>query len=326
MSARVPSGPIRFPAMERRAAHRKSATSRWPIVLAVVAALVVVGGGATGVVWVARSHHPVAASVAKHQVLPFDLLATNPPSTAKVVPSATTVTVSLSSPIAPGSPMPSLSPLVAGSWSLVSPSEVEFVPSTPLVPGATETLVVPGGTSGMVSAQGVRLDSSVSIPFSVEPGSILRLQQLLAELGYLPLSFQPTAPMTSLTQEADVQQGTFGWRWPDQPTSLTSLWTPGVMNVITKGAIMEYEDQHGLKTDGLAGPQVWTDLLTDALSGHADANAWDYVYVSETDPESVTVYSDGAVTYKTAANTGISVRARRSREPSPSSPAMSRPR
>jgi peptidoglycan hydrolase-like protein with peptidoglycan-binding domain len=289
----------------QRAAHRRP--SRWPIVFAVAAALVVLGGGATGVVWIAHSSHTPTTDDARHQILPFDLLATNPPSTAKVVPSATTITVSLSSPIAPGSPMPSLSPAVAGSWSLVSPSEVEFVPSTPLVPGATETLVVPGGSSGMVSAQGVRLASTVNVPFSVEPGSTLRLQQLLAELGYLPLSFTPTAPMTSLSEEADVQQGTFGWRWPDQPTSLTSLWTAGEMNIITKGAIMDFEDQHGLKTDGVPGPQVWTDLLADALDGHADANPWNYVYVSEADPESVTVYSDGSVQYKTLANTGIPV-------------------
>jgi lipoprotein-anchoring transpeptidase ErfK/SrfK len=77
------------------------------------------------------------------------------------------------------------------------------------------------------------------------------------------------------------------------------------MNVITKGAIMDFEDQHGLKTDGLPGPQVWSDLLSDASSGHADANPWRYVYVSESDPESVTVYSDGSVAYRTLANTGI---------------------
>src|SRR6202034_205697 len=139
----------------------------------------------------------------------------------------------------------------------------------PLVPGATESVVIPGGSTGMVSDQGQFLSTSTTVPFSVETGSILRLQQLLAELGYLPLTFTPTAPLTSLTQEADVQQGTFGWRWPNQPASLTSLWTPGQMNVITKGAIMDFEDQHGLATDGQPGPQVWTDLLADAASGHA---------------------------------------------------------
>jgi lipoprotein-anchoring transpeptidase ErfK/SrfK len=111
--------------------------------------------------------------------------------------------------------------------------------------------------------------------------------------------------MTSPTQEADVQQGTFGWRWANQPTSLTSLWTAGEMNVITKGAIMDFEDQHDLKTDGQPGPQVWTDLLADASSGHPDANPYRYVYVTENDPETVTVYQDGVVDYSTLANTGV---------------------
>jgi peptidoglycan hydrolase-like protein with peptidoglycan-binding domain len=223
------------------------------------------------------------------------------------VPSATTITVSFSSPIAKNSPMPTLNPSVPGAWSLVSPSELEFVPSAPLVPGVTESVVIPGGTQGMVSEQGVRLADSTTVPFNVQTGSVLRLQQLLAELGYLPLTFTPTAPLTSLSQEADVQQGTFGWRWPDQPQSLTSLWTQGQMNVITKGAIMDFENQHDLKTDGVAGPTVWNDLLADAASGHGDANPYRYVYVSEDDPETVTVYQSGSVVYRTLANTGIGV-------------------
>ncbi len=79
------------------------------------------------------------------------------------------------------------------------------------------------------------------------------------------------------------------------------------MNVITKGAIMDFEDQQGLKTDGVAGPTVWSALLADVASGHADANPYHYVYVSEADPETVTVYQSGSVVYQTLANTGISV-------------------
>ena len=30
---------------------------------------------------------------------------------------------------------------------------------------------------------------------------------------------------------------------------------------------MDFEDQHGLTTDGLAGPQVWTALLAAAATG-----------------------------------------------------------
>ncbi len=291
--------------MQREPAHRKSATRRWPAVVAVVAAVLVVGGGATGFVLLGRNNTPIATTAAARQSLPFDVVATTPTASTGQVPSGTTVTVSFSSPIAPNSPMPTLSPTVPGAWSLLSPSELEFVPSAPLVPGATESVVIPGGSGGMVSADGVRLASSTTVPFNVQTGSVLRLQQLLAELGYLPLTFTPAAPLTSLSQEANVQQGTFGWRWPNQPASLTSLWTPGQMNVITKGAIMDFEDQNGLKTDGQPGPTVWTALLADAAGGRSDANPYRYVYVSESQPESVTVYQSGSVVYQSVANTGI---------------------
>jgi peptidoglycan hydrolase-like protein with peptidoglycan-binding domain len=291
--------------MQGQPAHRKTSTRRWPVVVAVVAALVVVGGGATAAVWVARNNHPVAPAAGPKQSQPFDVIATTPSASSSQVPSATTITVSFSSPIGRNSPMPTLSPSVPGAWSLMSPTELEFVPSAALVPGVSESVVIPGGSNGMENSEGVHLASSTTIPFNVQTGSVLRLQQLLAELGYLPLTFTPTTPLTSLSQEADVQQGTFGWRWPDQPQSLTSLWTQGEMNVITKGAIMDFEDQHALKTDGIAGPTVWNDLLADAASGHADANPYRYVYVSEDDPETVTVYQSGSVVYRTLANTGI---------------------
>jgi lipoprotein-anchoring transpeptidase ErfK/SrfK len=291
--------------MQPQPAHSRKSARRWPIVVAGLAALLVVGGGATAVVLVARSNHVKVATGAPRPVTPFNVIATTPSASAKLVPSATTITVSFSAPIAQNSARPTLAPPVPGTWSLVSATELEFVASAPLVPGATESVLIPGGSSGMVSDQGQYLSASTTVPFSVATGSILRLQQLLAELGYLPLTFTPIAPMTSLTQAADVQQGTFGWRWPDQPAWLTSLWTPGEMNVITKGAIMDFEDQHNLKTDGQPGPAVWTDLLADATTGHTDANPYRYVYVSQASPETVTVYQDGAVAYKTLANTGV---------------------
>jgi lipoprotein-anchoring transpeptidase ErfK/SrfK len=291
--------------MQRQPAHRRTPARRWPIVLAVIAALVVVGGGTSAFVLIAKDNPAKADVTTPKTILPFNLVATTPAPNAQTVASATTITVSFSAPLAQTSPMPTLAPEVPGAWSLVSPSELEFVAAAPLVPGATESILIPGGSTGVVSDQGVHLASSTTVPFSVATGSILRLQQLLAQLGYLPLSFTPTTPMTSPTQEADVQQGTFGWRWANQPTSLTSLWTAGEMNVITKGAIMDFEDQHDLKTDGQPGPQVWTDLLADASSGHPDANPYRYVYVTENDPETVTVYQDGVVDYSTLANTGV---------------------
>ena len=68
---------------------------------------------------------------------------------------------------------------------------------------------------------------------------------------------------------------------------------------------MNFENQSGLKTDGIAGPAVWTDLLADVQSGHGNANPYNYVLVNKALPETATVYSNGAVVYSTPANTGV---------------------
>src|SRR5580658_406844 len=221
------------------------------------------------------------------------------------VDAGSTIAVQFSTDLAPNSPMPALSPPVAGSWAVLSPSLLEYQATGPLVPGATETVTVPGGPSGVIGSQGQRLAQAATSQFTVAPGSVLRLQQLLAELGYLPLTFTPATPLTSPTQEGNNQVGSFTWRWANQPLALETLWTPGVSNVITTGAVMNFENQNGLKTDGIAGPQVWTDLLADVQSGKGDANPWNYVLVSQSLPETATVYSNGAAVYSTPVNTGV---------------------
>ncbi len=68
---------------------------------------------------------------------------------------------------------------------------------------------------------------------------------------------------------------------------------------------MNFENQNGLKTDGIAGPQVWAALLADVQSGKGDANSWNYVLVNKALPETTTVYQNGAPVYSTPANTGV---------------------
>jgi peptidoglycan hydrolase-like protein with peptidoglycan-binding domain len=220
------------------------------------------------------------------------------------VATGSTISIEFSTDLAAGSPMPTLSPAVAGQWAVLSPTLLQYQATGPLVPGATETITVPGGPSGVVGSRGQHLAADITSSFTVAQGSTLRLQQLLAELGYLPLSFTAAAPVTSPTQEGNDQVGTFTWRWPDQPASLTSQWTPGVYNVITKGAVMNFESQHHLTTDGLAGPLVWSDLLAAVQTGQGNALPYGYVSVSKTLPENVTVYQNGVVAYNTLANTG----------------------
>ena len=173
----------------------------------------------------------------------------------------------------PSSPMPTLSPPVAGpgpcsphrSRSTRRPGR-----SSPARPRRSPS---PAVAAGVVGSEGQHLAQTVTSHFTVAPGSTLRLQQLLAELGYLPLTFTPASPVTSpipggQRSGGDVQ---LALARPAARRS-TTLWTPGVNNVITQGAVMNFENQNGLKTDGLAGPQVWTDLLADVQSGKGNAN------------------------------------------------------
>ena len=270
------------------------------IVTVCAAALVVAAGG---FVAVDRLHSNQAAATSAAPPPALTVASVSP--TGANVAAGSTVSVQFSTDLAPNSPMPTLSPPVAGVWAVLSPSLLEYQASGPLVPGTTETVTVPGGDSGVIGSEGQHLAQTVTSQFSVAPGSTLRLQQLLAELGYLPLTFTPASPLTSPTQEGNDQVGSFTWRWPDQPLSLLTLWTPGTNNVITQGAVMNFESQNNLKTDGIAGPEVWTDLLADVQSGKGDALPWDYVLVSQSLPESATVYKDGVAVYSTPVNTGV---------------------
>jgi len=293
--------------MGKNPAHMSTAPRRrgrrWLIAAVVVVAVALIAGGATLAV---RSRGTTASATPTPSIVPLQVVSTSPAANSSNVAPSTAVTVAFSTALAPDSPQPTISPSIPGSWSALSANELQFVSDGPLVPSSNETITVPGGPSGMASAQGQHMASTVSIPFSVAAGSFLRLQQLLAQLGYLPLTFTPATQPSSPQQEADPQQGTFSWRWANQPDSLTSLWTAGTNNVLTKGAVMSFEDQHGLTTDGIAGPDVWNGILQAAESGAVDPQPYSYVFVQKSpEPENVAVYQNGQIAYQTLANTGV---------------------
>lgn len=214
------------------------------------------------------------------------------------------LTVQLSVPLRSNSPLPTLNPPVSGSWQQTSPTTLTFAATAPFIPSSSETVSIPAGASGIVSTTGKTLAQPMTAQFTVASGSTLRLQELLGQLGYLPLSFTPTTALTSPHEAAQPQVGSFAWRW-SMPASLTTLWTQGSPNAITTGAVMAFEHQNGLAADGVAGPAVWGKLLAAAGTGTMDSAPYDYVYVTKTLPESVTVYRNGAAVYSTPANTGV---------------------
>ena len=258
----------------------------------------------------------------------------------------TSVTVDFSQPLAADSPLPTLSPAPPGSWVRTAPAAVRFVPRGYFAPFATVQLSVPGGPDGIRSRYGQDLSTTLRKNFVIEGGSELRLQQLLAELGYLPLQFVPVTPAMepelpvaishltsgsgrayesttttspapapaidsepSVAAEVPVQAlpGSLVWRSDNIPASLAALWEPGQLNVITTGAVMAFESAHGLTVDGEAGPRVWSELLQAVALRQVSTAPYDYVVVSQDLPETASVWRDGQIVFTTLVNTGIAV-------------------
>lgn len=280
---------------------------RRPVVAAAVAACAcaLVGAGAV----VATRGSSVVPAVAKAPpVPPLEVQSVTPAAGATAVAPNATITVQLSAPLTSSAVlMPTVTPAVPGSWSLSTARSLTFTPTASLPPGQQVTVTVPGGANGMTAADGARLTATVQSSFTVAPMSLLRVQQLLAELDYLPVSFTPqsSAPVPA-PDLALPQPGSFAWRWSTLPAVLTSQWTPGQYSAITKGAVMAFEHAEQLTVDGIPGPQVWSALLQAISQGTTDPYGhYDWVDVSTTLPETATVWRDGQPVYQTLVNTGV---------------------
>jgi peptidoglycan hydrolase-like protein with peptidoglycan-binding domain len=227
---------------------------------------------------------------------------------------ASPVRVVFSAPLAADSPMPTLSPAVAGSWQRLSPTTVQFVPTQGFPELTRVRVLIPAGSSGVRSSSGGLLAAQVVDRFWTGSYSTLRLEQLLAQLGYLPLSWMPvTGNLAVASTNANAQlsaaysppPGTFTWQ-PGYPSELQNFWQVGQSNLIVTGAVMAFESDHGLTMDGDAGPTVWRALLSAVATGDDNPHGYSYALASQAIPETLTVWHDGHVILHTLANTGIS--------------------
>jgi len=281
-----------------------------------IAAIVVAGAAvvAAGVLTVVATSSPGAADATIHGTSgpghgghALVLVSATPAGEGPPIAPDAAITLTFNSPLAAFSPLPSLAPAVDGSWVRSSPTSLTFTPAGSLPPGASVSLTVPGGPGGVEGDGRTYLASTVTRTYTVAPMSTLRVQQLLAQLDYLPLSFTPDDPTpVPVGMMALDQPGTFAWRWTTFPASFTSMWAQGAPDAITTGAIMAFEADHQLGADGVAGPQVWAALLAAAAAGTTSSYGhYDWVDVSTALPEQVTVWRDGSPAYTTPANTGI---------------------
>ncbi len=127
---------------------------------------------------------------------PLRVLSVAPAAGAKGVNGAAPIRVQFSAPLAADTPMPALSPHIAGSWQVEGDTAV-FTPASGYFQNTHVTLKIPGGPNGMISAGGASagagglLVSSVTQRFTTGSFITLGLQQLLSQLGYLPLTWTP---------------------------------------------------------------------------------------------------------------------------------------
>jgi hypothetical protein len=217
------------------------------------------------------------------------------------------LTLSKSVSSALGNSLPHVSPSTPGSWQRINSHTIKFVPTGyGYGLGAKVSVALPSGVR-LVSGQ--TTSSSGAGNWTVPPGSTLRLQQLLAKLGYLPLDFNgPAVPSTTSAQEGAAVKppsGSFSWRYGNIPSALRSMWQAGTFGTMTKGAVMRFEDDHGLTTDGQPGPAVWKALISAAVAGKRSTFGYNFVMVSEGSPETLTMWHDGKNEFTVPVNTGI---------------------
>jgi peptidoglycan hydrolase-like protein with peptidoglycan-binding domain len=259
------------------------------------------GGGSAGSG--GGSNHSGGGSASKGRGKTFRLSSTTPSSGATGVASNTQLTVTFNSALKPGGPTPTLSPAIAGSWRRAL-DRLIFTPSAPFAPFTQYTLTIPGGRTGVLAKSGAHLAATHTATFTVAAGSVLRLQQLLAELGYLPVSYTTTSPAPQ--DMATPQLGTFAWRWAGLPAELTGQWTPGTIGAITKGAVMMFETENGLTVDGIPGPHVWATLLNDVAIHKTNTEPVSYVVVTKALPQHLTAWVNGTLQFKDIpVNTGV---------------------
>jgi len=245
---------------------------------------------------------------------PLQLVSETPANDTRGVNGVPAIKIQFSAPIAAGSPLPTIRPRLAGSWQGTGTSTLQFLPTAAYHQFTHVTVTIPGGVTGVKSARGGLLSSSATIRFRVGSYRSVRLGQLLAQLGYLPLTWTassgatvPAATDATGQLEAAYNPPAGSWAWQSgYPSEIQRFWNGGAMSgLIMKGAVMAFEADHGLAVDGVVGPQVWTSALHALAAGRNNSHGYTYAIAHESNPETLTIWHNGQIVLHTLANTGI---------------------
>ncbi|MBO0804103.1 MAG: L,D-transpeptidase family protein [Nocardiopsaceae bacterium] len=278
--------------------------SRTTVILASGAALAVAGG--LTVFAVTSGHHAAPTSVTRMTTArpPLRVTSVTPADGTRHVNGTDRVTVTFNQPLPASAPFPRLSPAVPGKWARAGDTAT-FTPATGFSPGSHVRVTVP--------STGARTRSGYSSGFTTARYSTLRLQELLAQLGYLPMTWSAylggTVTPGSLAAQAaaayNPPSGSFRWQG-GYPRQLRGMWRQGAPNMLDTGAIAAFQESRGMRPNGVASPAVWAALLKAAADGRRNTHGYSYAIASESTPESLTIWHDGRQVLSTPANTGMS--------------------
>jgi Bacterial Ig-like domain/L,D-transpeptidase catalytic domain len=265
------------------------------------------------------SQPAAAAAVAPAQTGPIHVVSITPTSRATGVNGAAPIVVTFSAPVAASTPRPQLLPSVAGTWYPAGNSLV-FMPTVAFSPSERVTVSVPAGPDGVRSVNGGLLAASVTEQFTTGTYTQAALAELLAKLGYLPMTWAPLQNGGTRADSLDLANdpasqtpegqayapiaATYQWD-PGYPATLQQLWEPDQANVLLRGAVMAFESEHNMTIDGNLSPQLWAALFKADATGDVNRNGYTYAITSKGTPETLTIWHDGRMVFHSLANTGI---------------------
>jgi peptidoglycan hydrolase-like protein with peptidoglycan-binding domain len=263
---------------------------------AIVAGLVTVAAAATS----AWAQTPVTATPAPQTATTLTQLPH-----ASVADGTARLVVRLSGPVAPATPMPQLSPAVAGKWTAAGNLET-FTPTSTLQPCTNYQLTVWAQTTAVGQ---LPLGTRRVVGFAVACPSTRAAQQALARLRYLPYSFHTSAGAQRAAEtRRQAAQRAFApqsGRFVRDVNGAPGL-TPGQLDATTRGALMVFQAAHGASPTGVADAATWAALLGAQAAGATDRKPYTFVTVSQRLPETLEVHRGNRIALQTAANTGVS--------------------
>jgi hypothetical protein len=305
------SGGVVVPLFEGRRGRKKTR-----VIAAVTAIIALLAGGCVYLATKGGGTSSPSGGVALPG--PFRVMSVTPASGSTDADGSLPVQVAFSAPPAARSPMPTLTPSVPGAWQIIGDSMV-FTPRTAFSPATKITVSVPAGRNGVRSVAGLFLASPKTAVYTTGTFSTLRMAEILAQLGYLPMTWEMPSMYAQTESTVNLAKtglaGQIGSAYappggvftvdPGYPTSLASMFAPDLQNVVLRGAVMAFQSEHNMSVSGTVNLAFWMALFKAAMTGQANANGYTYAVASQVDPETLTVYHNGRVVLRTLANTGI---------------------